>query len=70
MRKIRRKEQRGAVVFSDSGMLSEASSSLDLSVETFEKLSRLSEEMSHFEADKNLIRIPIQSLPGDDSTCQ
>ena len=51
-------------------MLSEASSSLDLSVETFETLSRLSDEVSHFEDDKNLSRIQIQGLPGNHSTRQ
>ena len=51
-------------------MLSEASSSLDPLVETFETLSRLSDEVSHFENEENLIRVPIQSLPGSDGTCQ
>ena len=70
MREIRQKEQRGAVDFSDSGMLSEHNSSLDSSVERFETLSRLFDEVLHFEGDKNLIRTPTQGLPGNDGTCQ
>ena len=70
MREIRQKRQGGTVVFSNPGMFSEASSSLVFSFETFETLSRLSDEVVHFEDEENLIRIPIQGLPGNDGTCQ
>ena len=70
MREIGQKEQRGAVVLSDSGMLPAHISSLDSSVERFETLSRLFDEVSHFEDDQNLSRISLQSLPGSDGRCQ
>ena len=48
----------------------EENSSLDLSLETFTTSSRRSDEVSPFKSDENLIRIPIQDLPGTDATYQ